>query len=778
MKSRWFLFLAVALGLSLPAMCRAGMAPTFLLKWDNNGKLGAVMGIAVDRSGNVYVADTKSDYIHKFDGMGSLLMDLKCSQPVGVAVSSSGLVYVTSQGTRMVHQFDNGKEVRAWGKFESPMGVAVDGDGFVYVADNKAQVQKFTAEGKYISMLKVSNPTGIAVDAMGNVFVSSGNFRIEKFDGFGNPLGGWGTLGTDPGQLTLPSGVATDADGNVYVAERKYSRIQKFSGSGDYLTQWGSNGRNDGEFADPWGVAVGSDGSIFVTDTGNLRVQKFAVLCALTAIGSNVPVEFKPAGISFTFDQVAQEGTTCLGMPAKAPAPPGGYFAGIGPQNYSASTTALYTGFVHVCINYSDKWFKEGDKALAIFQMVDGVWVNQTTGHDEEMNVICGTVMPLGVFALFTATPPYGSVIGHVLAGCPAPETPLLGVTVDVYEAGRPDLVESAVTDEAGYYRVNMLPATFGIKYTVHVVTPLGYSTPIEAVSVAFKGGPVPKEPAPAPVAPPVPQSDIATVDFPMDCVILPYEPRSIGYWKHQFAVATGGKGKAQVDPATLCGYLDMIVNHFNSNAVNSVIVYQPPSWGGNAEKLQLASDLLNLKGSVEMIVRARQQLIALLLNVASGGINLTREVSKDGATLSQAITYCDQLIDDPAGNHERAKTIADDINNGKKVAAGVIPLDTQNIAYRRGDAAADLMVRPNPLRTSARVAYTVPAGGRPVQLALYDVAGRRVQSLISGLQRAGRHEMDWTANVRGGNRTGAGVYFLRLTVGETVSIRRVAILP
>ena len=80
---------------------------------------------------------------------------------------------------------------------------------------------------------------------------------------------------------------------------------------------------------------------------------------------------------------------------------------------------------------------------------------------------------------------------------------------------------------------------------------------------------------------------------------------------------------------------------------------------------------------------RAKRQLLALLLNVVSGHISQTEVISEDGATVSQAITHCDNLLDDPAGEHELAKDIADEINNGQMVAAGVIPLGTQNIAYR-----------------------------------------------------------------------------------------------
>jgi len=59
---------------------------------------------------------------------------------------------------------------------------------------------------------------------------------------------------------------------------------------------------------------------------------------------------------------------------------------------------------------------------------------------------------------------------------------------------------------------------------------------------------------------------------------------------------------------------------------------------------------------------------MSLLLNVAANDIGQTRVISADGATVSQAITYSDNLIDSPTGNYERAKTICDMINNGQMV--------------------------------------------------------------------------------------------------------------
>jgi len=343
------------------------------------------------------------------------------------------------------------------------------------------------------------------------------------------------------------------------------------------------------------------------------------------------------------------------------------------------------------------------------------------------------------------------SVAGSVLADCPSPATGLLGVTIDAFAVGTGELSATAVTDASGAYTfTGLAPGA----YTITVMTPLGYSAAASEIAVTA---------CPAPGA----------VDFPLRCVTQIGSPRSIGFWKHQVGVATGGKGRAEIPAATLCSYLDVIAAHFNNNAVNQVLVYDPPASGTCADKLQVAKELLNLTGSAEMIDRARQQLLALLLNVAAGYMNQTRVISADGATVSQAITFCDHLIDEPAGNHELAKTIADLINNGQLVPAGMIPLSTETIAYARGGRRLDFRATPNPARGSLQFLFSTTSEG-PVELAVYDLAGRTVATLVDGRLAAGSHAIPWNGAASLRAAAGPGVYFARLRTRDGESLLRV----
>src|SRR5689334_8643166 len=160
----------------------------------------------------------------------------------------------------------------------------------------------------------------------------------------------------------------------------------------------------------------------------------------------------------------------------------------------------------------------------------------------------------------------------------------------------------------------------WGEQLAIDTMTPLGYVAPPDVLADGCSGS-----------------SDVV-----LNCVAASGSPASMGFWKHEVVVATGGNGHGQIAGATLCTYLDLIAVHFNSNTINPVVVYHPPASGQCADKLLVARGLLDLNGNVPMIARARQQLMTLLLNVAAGDLAQSQVISADGATVSQAITYCD----------------------------------------------------------------------------------------------------------------------------------------
>jgi hypothetical protein len=84
--------------------------------------------------------------------------------------------------------------------------------------------------------------------------------------------------------------------------------------------------------------------------------------------------------------------------------------------------------------------------------------------------------------------------------------------------------------------------------------------------------------------------------------------------------------------------------------------------------------------------------------------------------------------------------------------------------------------VRPNPFRPGGMLEYSIPER-RNVQLSVFDAAGRRVASLRSGSQTAGRHAVTWDGRDDSGRDAPAGVYFCQLRADSFQQIRRFVLL-
>lgn len=91
------------------------------------------------------------------------------------------------------------------------------------------------------------------------------------------------------------------------------------------------------------------------------------------------------------------------------------------------------------------------------------------------------------------------------------------------------------------------------------------------------------------------------------------------------------------------------------------------------------------------------------------------------------------------------------------------------------GAAIQLLPAYPNPFRASTRIAFAVPTGG-PARLAVFDIAGRRVRTLLEGPVEPGRTEADWDGRDSGGRTVGAGIYFVELTHPSGTASRKVVL--
>jgi sugar lactone lactonase YvrE len=235
-------------------------------------------GIAIDKKGNVIIADTSNNRIRKLSADGRTVTTIAGSGAVG---------------------FKDGAAAEA--EFDGPMGVAVDKRGNIFVADayndcirkisDDGEVTTFAgggstgyADGAPASAL-FDTPSGIFTDRVGNIYVAdTGNDAIRKITSeevvstiAGGPDGEVG-----PGQLNLsqPVGIVISHDGFVFISDQGKGRIVRVSPDGAASVYVGKGtGFSDGvgyeaRFNAPGGIAIDREGNLYVADSANYLVRE------------------------------------------------------------------------------------------------------------------------------------------------------------------------------------------------------------------------------------------------------------------------------------------------------------------------------------------------------------------------------------------------------------------------------------------------------------------------------------------------------------------------
>jgi aminopeptidase N len=133
----------------------------------------------------------------------------------------------------------------------------------------------------------------------------------------------------------------------------------------------------------------------------------------------------------------------------------------------------------------------------------------------------------------------------------------------------------------------------------------------------------------------------------------------------------------------------------------------------------------------------------------------------------------------------ETVSFIVSDVPTGLTIDPDDWALDEQQLAptsadWGPGAASAQALVlqlpRPNPFRQRAEIRYYLPRTG-PISLAVHDVSGRRVRTLVEGLEQAGSRTVWWDRRTADGEKVAAGVYYLRLATPEGMRSEKVVVL-
>ena len=323
-------------------------------------QLDLPVGLAVDKAGNVYIADHYSQRVRRVDTAGTIdtvagtgdpgyggdgrpALVAQLNFPSGVAVDKAGNLYIADSGNDRVRRVDpsgtittiagTGEHGYDWdgpavgARLAFPTDVAVDGSGNLYFTGPFSfGIRRVDVEGTLSEVAgsgesydgpederRLSRDRSVAVDDAGNIYIANiYNNYVRRVDPMENITVIAGTrqpgYGGDGGpaaeaQLSFPAGVAVDKAGNVYIADTGNHRIRRVDTSGIITTIAGTGEpgyagdgglAREAQLASPIAVALDDAGNLYVADLGNYRIRVLTQASPLSP-----PTELKATLVSY-----------------------------------------------------------------------------------------------------------------------------------------------------------------------------------------------------------------------------------------------------------------------------------------------------------------------------------------------------------------------------------------------------------------------------------------------------------------------------------------------
>jgi uncharacterized protein (TIGR03437 family) len=322
-----------------------------------NATINEPISITVDSSGNYYFAEYGTNKVREvtvkgiistvtgngalgYSGDGGTAVSAVLSGATGVAVNASGNLYIADTGNNRIREVSSGNIATVAGngffsysgdgaaaaiaQLNAPRGEALDALGNLYFADtgnNRVReisangvittvagtgVAGYSGDGGAAAGAQVNQPYGVAVDAAGNVYIAdTSNHSIRRVapNGNINTIAGNGSPGysgdggaASAAQLNGPTGICADASGNLYIADLSNGRVRKISTAGVITTVAGNGGigySGDGGPAvnatlyHPYSVAVDAAGNLYIADSANNRIREVTLDGNIATVAGN-----------------------------------------------------------------------------------------------------------------------------------------------------------------------------------------------------------------------------------------------------------------------------------------------------------------------------------------------------------------------------------------------------------------------------------------------------------------------------------------------------------
>ena len=276
-------------------------------------------GVALDSSGNVYIAESG---LRKISPSG-VVTSLVATIPVtfgGIAVDRNGNVYLTDfLGDSIKKVTPGGTMTTFVSTADAPNGMTIDAGDNLYFTAGGGGIYKCTPLGVVTPIATIPYAEGLDVDASGNLYVASyGSEQILKVTPGGTVtvFAGSGSQGQEDGtgtaaQFLYPTGVALSPDGTLlYVTDRVNNTIRKITVPGAVVTTFAGKASQYGttdatglnaRFSNPTDAVLAPDGNLYVTDAFNARIRKVTPAGVTSTLAGSIFGNMDGTGASARF---------------------------------------------------------------------------------------------------------------------------------------------------------------------------------------------------------------------------------------------------------------------------------------------------------------------------------------------------------------------------------------------------------------------------------------------------------------------------------------------